>query len=177
MEYDLIIDALKEAIKEYKARNELKSFIKSELIKAINGDKEQWITISGNHIKIEDGETPKQAFKKFEIKTSIEKIINGEKEEIIVKDVRDDLIQYGENNDIALLKGNIKGGIEHIKEKHEKDIAGIINAIVNGEVTKHIPNRKVELTKNNYIALLSLDFKGNKKTWLLTGYEKTKKEP
>lgn len=137
----------------------------------------EWITINGHHIKIEEGETPKQAFKKFEIKTSIQKIINGEADEIVIKNVRDDLAQYGENNDVALLKGNVKGGVEHIKQKHEKDIDGIINALVKGKVTKHIPNRKVELTKDNYIALLSLDFKGNKKTWLLTGYENTKKEP
>lgn len=87
------------------------------------------------------------------------------------------MIDYSNTNDITFLKGNEKGGIEHIKQKHQKDISGIIDALILGQVTKHIKNRKVQLEKDNYVALLSLDYNGKKKTWLLTGYENTKKEP
>lgn len=52
MEYE-IIEALKEAIEEFKAKNELKSFIKSELVKAMNEDEpKDWITIKGNKVPI-----------------------------------------------------------------------------------------------------------------------------
>lgn len=63
MEYE-IIEALKEAIEEFKARNELKSFIKSELVKAIN-EKDKWITIKGNHIPVEDDKTKPEAAEDF----------------------------------------------------------------------------------------------------------------
>lgn len=62
-------DDLKEAIFEafefIKARNELKEFIKDELLQAINSNnKEKWITIKGNHILLKDGESIADAFKR-----------------------------------------------------------------------------------------------------------------
>ena len=135
-------------------------------------NEEKWITINGNHILLKDGETPQKAFKRFEIKTGINKIINGETEEIVIKDVRNDLINYGESNDIALLKGNAKGGITHIDTEHKEDIDGVVDTILNGKVTNHVKNRKVFLETEDYLVILSLDYFGNKKTWLLTGYKK-----
>lgn len=167
MNKEIVKQALDEAL-EY-------VFYKQVIMNALtvkNEDDGNWITINGVHIKIEKDETPKQAIKKFEIKTAIQKILDGEQKEIIIKDARDDLIEYGNTNDIAFIKGNDKGGILHIDKEHKKDFDGVINTIVKGKVTKHIPNRKVFLETEDYLAILSLDYFNNKKTWLLTGYKK-----
>ena len=62
-----IKQAIYEAFETAKARNELKQFIKDELLKAVN--EERWITIHPHgedsedyrRLKLEDGETPKEA--------------------------------------------------------------------------------------------------------------------
>lgn len=137
-----------------------------------NDEPKDWITIKGNHIKIEKDETPKQATKKFEIRTAIQKIKDGEETEITIKDIREDLAQYGGTNDITFLKGNEKGGIKHINTDHKDDFDGVINTIVKGKITSVVPERKVYIETKDYLALLSLDYFGKKKTWLLTGYKK-----
>lgn len=148
---------------------------------------DDWITTENNvHIPINEGENKKDACNEFfeekqktinNIKSAINDVISGKTEKKTVNNVRNDLEQYGGTNDIAFLKGNENGGIEHLNIKHKDDIDGVINAIVNGNVIKYVPNRKVQIENNGYIALLSLDYFGNKKTWLLTGYKNTKKEP
>lgn len=109
-----------------------------------------------------------------EIFEAIENVFSGRRDEVVVKNVRNDLEQYGGNNNIAFLKGNDKGGVLHLKSKHNKDIPGVIKTLLYGKVIKAVPNRKVYLEYQNYLVLLSLDYFGKKKTWLLTGYEKEK---
>lgn len=140
------------------------------LERVFNEDK--WITIKGKHILLKDEETPQKAIKRTEIKSAISQVASGEKEEILIKDVRKDLKKYGGDNNIAIIKGNLKGGAIHISNKHEKDINGIIDALLNGKVTTVIKNRKIFLETNDYLVILQLDYFGNKKTWLLTGYFK-----
>lgn len=111
---------------------------------------------------------------KSNIKNAIEQIIKGEKEEVVVKNVRDDLEKYGGTNDVSFIKGNEKGGISHFSKKHKEDIEGVIEALTDGKITSHVPNRKVFIEHKDYLAILSLDYHGNKKTWLLTGYKKVK---
>ena len=111
---------------------------------------------------------------KSNIKNAIEQIIKGEKEEVVIKNVRDDLEKYGGTNDISFIKGNEKGGIFHFSKKHKEDIEGVIEALTDGKITSHVPNRKVFIEHKDYLAILSLDYHGNKKTWLLTGYKKDK---
>lgn len=107
-----------------------------------------------------------------EIQNKIEKILQGKTEEELVKNIRNDLEQYGGTNDLALIKGTAKGGILHINTKHStSNINKIILAILKGKVVKSVQSRKVLLEYNNYQALLSLDYYGDKKTWLLTGYK------
>lgn len=110
----------------------------------------------------------------MEIKSSINKIIRGEEDEITIDNVRDDLVQYGGTNSVTLLKGNSKGGILHIDSDHKEDVDGVVDAIVKGKITSAVPNRKIFIETQDYLALLSLDYFGNKKTWLLTGYKKDK---
>lgn len=135
-------------------------------------NEEKWVTIKGNHILLKDGDTPHIAVKRIEIRAAFEKIKDDKANEIIIKDVRSDLKKYGENNDIAILKGNLDGGALHILDKHSKDLEGIIDTVLKGKVIKHVPNRKIFLEFEKYLVLLSLDYFGSKKTWLLTGYEK-----
>lgn len=111
---------------------------------------------------------------KSNIKNAIEQIIKGEKEEVVIKNVRNDLEKYGGTNDVSFIKGNEKGGISHFSKKHKEDIEGVIEALTDGKITSHVPNRKVFIEHKDYLAILSLDYHGNKKTWLLTGYKKDK---
>lgn len=69
MEHNEIKEAIFEAFETITARNELKEFIKSELLKAINED--QWITIKpngesgkGRHLLIKDGENVYDAMRR-----------------------------------------------------------------------------------------------------------------
>lgn len=137
---------------------------------SVNNDK--WITVKGNHILLKDDETPEQAIKRVEFKSAIERIAKDEESEITIKSVRDDLEKYGGTNDISLLKGNEDGGIEHIYQKHSNDIDGIIDTLIKAPVVEYVKNRKVFIENDNYKVVLSLDYYGNKKTWLLTGYKK-----
>lgn len=151
-------------------RYELKKFITNELLKAVN--EEHWITIKGKHILLKDNDTPYKALKRIEIKSALYAVVEGKKDEITIQNVRSDLAQYGGNNNISIIKGNIKGGAAHILDKHSGDIEGIIDTILNGKITNVIKERKVFLETDNYLVILQLDYFGNKKTWLLTGYEK-----
>lgn len=121
-----------------------------------------------------EGNGVKQEELKANIKNSIDDILAGKADEIIVKNVRDDLEQYGGNNNIAFIKGTKKGGVAHFATKHKDDIEYIINVLINGKITAAVPNRKVFIEDENYLAILSLDYFGDKKTWLLTGYKKDK---
>ncbi len=59
----------------------------------------------------------------------------------------------------------------HILNKHTGDIEDVAKCLINGKITKVIPNRKIYINNNNTECLLSLDYFGNKKNWLLTGYK------
>jgi len=72
---------------------------------------------------------------------------------------------------VTFITGDSKKGLKHIAERHgAKTVPKVINAVIEGDVTKHVANKKtVHLGKDGYEAVLSLDENGNKKTWLLTG--------
>lgn len=103
---------------------------------------------------------------------AIQDIIKGKFDEIVVDNVRDDLEKYGGSNNIAFLRETIKGGIAHLGYKHNKDINGVANTLVNAPITRYVKDRKVFIEDDNYKVILSLDYFGKKKTWLLTGYKK-----
>ncbi len=128
----------------------------------------------GRFTKKDKGSRLQQQRLKTDIKNAIDSIIAGKSNEIIVKNIRNDLEQYGGNNDIAFIKGTEKGGVAHFATKHKKDIEHIIDVLIDGKITAAVPNRKVFIEDEDYLAILSLDYFGNKKTWLLTGYKKDK---
>ena len=108
-----------------------------------------------------------------EVKSALQKIANGSEEET-VKDLRDDLEQYGGTNDVTFIFGDNKKGIQHIAQKHGiKTLLGVFDSVIDGKITKFVKNKKtVHIEKNGIEAVLSLDEHGNKKTWLLTGWNK-----
>jgi hypothetical protein len=110
---------------------------------------------------------------KKDILNSFERFRNNpDLKELKISNVRSDLKGITGSNDIYLLQGNSKGGMKHILEKHPEDLNIIAETLQNGEITKVVPNRKVFIESNDGHCLISLDYNGNKKTWLLTGYKK-----
>ena len=101
-----------------------------------------------------------------------------ENEEVIVRHVRDDLTKYANTNDLILKYGeadeNGDGfGLKHIIKKHGKDaFAGIVNAIIEGDIIEHHQQgKRLIIVHKGYKVILSLDDNGKKKVWLLSGYK------
>ena len=88
-------------------------------------------------------------------------------------DLRNDLGKYGGSNDISLIWGDEKKGLLHIAQRHGAETVGkAIDALIDGKITKYIEgNKTLHIEKDGYKAILSLDESGNKKSWLLTGFE------
>ena len=111
-----------------------------------------------------------------EVVAALKKIADGSEEET-VKDLRNDLEQYGGTNDVTFVFGNDKKGIKHIAQKHgSKTLLKVFDTVVDGKVLRYVPGKKsVVLSKGDYEAVLSLDENGNKKTWLLSGWNTKEK--
>ncbi|MDR0645816.1 MAG: hypothetical protein LBG46_02215 [Elusimicrobiota bacterium] len=93
--------------------------------------------------------------------------------EATIKDLRDDIAQYGGSNDIAFIYGDEKKGLYHIAQRHGLDtLSKVIDAVINGEIDRFVEgNKTLHIVKDGYDAVLSLDENGQRKTWLLTGFE------
>ena len=120
--------------------------------------------------------SPKTSQKAKEVVNALKKIADGSEEET-VEDLRNDLEQYGGTNDVTFVFGNDKKGIKHIAQKHgAKTLLKVFDTVVDGKVLRYVPNKKtVVLSKGDYEAVLSLDENGNKKTWLLSGWNTKEK--
>lgn len=121
--------------------------------------------------------SPKTSQKAREVLAALQKIADGSDEET-VKNLRDDLEQYGGTNDVTFIFGNDKKGIKHIAQRHgKKTLLKVFDTVIDGEIKRYTANKKtVILSKGNYEAVLSLDENGNKKTWLLSGWDITQKK-
>ncbi len=117
----------------------------------------------------------KTSQKAREVLNALQKIANGSEEET-VKNLRKDLEQYGGTNDVTFIFGNNKKGIQHIAQKHgAKTLLKVFDTVIDGNVIRYSDKKKtVIIGKDNYEAVLSLDENGNKKTWLLSGWDVTK---
>ncbi|MBR5599417.1 MAG: hypothetical protein IKW39_05185, partial [Alphaproteobacteria bacterium] len=126
---------------------------------------------SGREFAYNAGVTKKTIQKAREVKSALQKIANGSEEETVVN-LRDDLEQFGGTNDVTFIYGNDKKGIYHIAEVHGiKTLLRVFDTVIDGSVARFVKNKKtVILEKNGIEAVLSLDENGNKKTWLLTGW-------
>lgn len=71
-------------------------------------------------------------------------------------------------------------GISHIVEKRNAEQKGtglkiaekLIEVLVYGKITKMVPQKQtIHLEKDGYEAVVSLDWSGEKMTWLITGYK------
>ncbi len=124
----------------------------------------------------QEGISPKTSQKAKEVVNALKKIADGSEEET-VEDLRNDLEQYGGTNDVTFVFGNDKKGIKHIAQKHgSKTLLKVFDTVVDGKVLRYVPNKKtVVLSKGDYEAVLSLDENGNKKTWLLSGWNTKEK--
>ncbi|MDO4184624.1 MAG: hypothetical protein Q4D11_05250 [Rhodospirillales bacterium] len=103
----------------------------------------------------------------------MQKIVDGA-EEATVKNLRNDLEQYGGTNDVTFIYGDEKKGLFHIADKHGgiKTLLKVLDTVVDGNITNYTAkNKTVHIMKNGIEAILSLDEHGNKKTWLLTGFD------
>ena len=118
------------------------------------------------------GISDKTKQKAREVKAALQKIAEGA-EEATLANLRNDLEQYGGTNDVTFKFGDEKKGIRHIAEKHGfKTLLQVFDSVVDGEVIKFVKGKKtVHILKNGIEAVLSLDEHGNKKTWLLTGWD------
>ena len=116
------------------------------------------------------------------------KVVNTKKDVLdafVRKDIGTVSLFYGNPGDPK--KGFKKGnGVSHIiakrdweaKQFPEKKLKGglktamkLVDVIVNGEITKTVKAKEtIHISKDGYEAVLSLDWHGNKVTWLLTGY-------
>ena len=107
-----------------------------------------------------------------EVKAALERIASGSSEET-VRNLRNDLEQYGGTNDVTFVFGDEKKGIKHIAERHgTKTLLAVFDAVVDGDISKFVKGKKtIHLSKGSVEAVLSLDENGNKKTWLLTGFD------
>lgn len=101
--------------------------------------------------------------------------LNPDLAELKLHNVRNDLKDIAGTNDIYLLQGNEKGGIKHILKEHPEDIEIVADTLKSGNITNVVPNRKVFIESDDGLCIVSLDYNGKKKSWLLTGYQKTKK--
>ena len=100
---------------------------------------------------------------------------NPNLKEFKLLNVRNDLKEIAGSNDIFLLQGNEKGGVKHIFKDHPEDINIVADTLKDGNITKVVPNRKVFIESDDGLCLVSLDYNGKKKSWLLTGYKKLKR--
>lgn len=145
----------------------------------------RWITVKGAHIPIGKNGKPVgkvgekisrhenvQTIRKNKVLKALEQISNG-LDQVTIPLLRDDLEQYGGTNDVTIYKGTKKYGLEHIKKRHgEEDIKPVLEAVANGKIVHYNPVKKtVTIQKGEYEAILSLVWKDEKKTWLLTGYK------
>ncbi|MDE5681188.1 MAG: hypothetical protein K2I05_02440, partial [Mailhella sp.] len=147
-------------------------------------DKQQWITVNGASVPLDDEGNLQGAVgrkiekeadvseKKKQIKNALKEIANG-KEEVTLPKLRNDLEQYGGTNDVTLIRGNKKEGIVHIIENGREHYLGdILDAVVEGKIVRRTEsNNSIVLQKDNIQAVLRLEKNGEKKTWLLTGWD------
>ncbi len=87
--------------------------------------------------------------------------------------LRNDLEQYGGTNDVTLVHGNKKEGIVHVIENGREHYLGdILDTVVEGKIERRTEsNNSIVLQKDNIQAVLRLEKNGEKKTWLLTGWD------
>lgn len=147
-------------------------------------DKQQWITVNGASVPLDDEGNLQGAVgrkiekdtdvseKRKQIKNALREIANG-KEEVTLPKLRNDLEQYGGTNDVTLVRGNKKEGIVHIVENGREHYLGdILDTVVEGKIERFSKIKQTVTLKNgNYEALLSLNRHNEKKTWLLTGWD------
>jgi len=125
-----------------------------------------------------DKSIPKSSLSYDERKTllngALGKLAKGEPEATMLG-LRSDLEQFEGTNDVTISIGNKKKGLFHIEKDHGKEvIPGVLDAVIDGDILRYvIRNKTVVLKKGNYEALLSLDEHGEKKTWLLSGWDVT----
>ena len=163
----------------------------------VASDEEAWRTTKkGKHYQIdtETGEITKgnvgqnesnsliqQNIRRNKVEDAMREIANGKSEATIIG-LRKDLEQYGGSNDVTIIRGDMRKGLKHIEARHGNAcVAYVLEAMANGEIVRFSRgNRTVAVQKDGYEAILSLEEHGNKKTWLLTGYDifgNRKKEP
>ena len=140
-----------------------------EQIKSVNN--QGTFDSSNPNIYYQSKYAPKTIKKAQEVKNALQKIADGSEEETVA-DLRNDLEQYGGTNDVTFIFGDNKKGIQHIAQKHGiKTLLGVFDAVIDGNISKFVKgNKTVHIEKNGIEAVLSLDENGNKKTWLLTGW-------
>ena len=151
MKKELIKNAIFEAYNEFKARNELKKFILSELLKAINDDEpKDWITIKGNHIPILKGQTKKEAAKDFveekqkdnkseskeDSKNVLEQSTNYVKS--LPKKQQDAIISYTDDDRYTKINAYLRDERGNIDTKTEQTLKALDKAFEKAELTSDL---------------------------------------
>lgn len=110
--------------------------------------------------------------KRDSVLDALQKIAEGSAEET-VPNLRNDLEQFGGTNDITFLWGNLKKGMYHIAYRRGiETLLHVVDALADGKIERYVAGKRtLHLVKDGYEAILSLDENGEKKSWLLTGWE------
>lgn len=98
------------------------------------------------------------------------------KAESVARGLRPDLSRYGGDADVRFKWGDAKHGIAHIATERGADVLGsVLRTVALGGQVQYVPAKKtVRITHEGTVAILSLDEHGQRKTWLLTGWEEGK---
>lgn len=114
-------EILKSAIVEAFAQFQLKKIIKNELLKAINADDIEWITIKGNHIPLKKGVSKEEQIKEFfeNKKSDISKDKKSDYKYILEETKKSATKNYTIEEIFKLIESdkNIKFSIEDLKKK------------------------------------------------------------
>jgi hypothetical protein len=107
--------------------------------------------------------------------SALNDVVSG-KDEGIAVGLRPDLEAFGGSADVVFPWGNEKYGLQKIGSRRGVDVLlHVLDAVANGEVERSSTVKKtVNLRLGDFRAVLSLDERGTKKTWLLTGWEEGK---
>lgn len=109
------------------------------------------------------------------VRDALREIAKG-KNEAVARGLRPDLEKFGGDADVHFKLGDSRHGLKHIVEKRGLDTLGrVLRTVALGENPEYIAGKKtVRITHDGTTAVLSLDEHGNRKTWLLTGWEEGK---
>ncbi|MGH8504896.1 MAG: hypothetical protein ACRETM_02895 [Stenotrophobium sp.] len=123
-----------------------------------------------------DGADPRNSAQKLHaVQKAAEELSKGAAE-AVAPGLRPDLEKFGGSADVVIKWGDNKSGLQKIGNRRGPDVVGkVLRTVALGTVERYSETKKtVLLSLGDGRAVLSLDEHGQKKTWLLTGWQEGK---